>query len=69
MRIWIVTWIAEGDMPGVDVFAEPDKAMDCLRYMVDNGRTATVKSITINQQQNEQPEEKPEETEEGSVEA
>ena len=65
MKIWIVTWITEGGIPGVDVFGKPEDAMDCLRFMVESGKTATVKSVTIQQQ----PEaEKKEQPEEGSVE-
>lgn len=70
MKIWIVTWITEGGIPGVDVFGKPEDAMACLRFMVESGKTATVKSVTISQQQPEnQPEkEQPEkeQPEEGS---
>ena len=69
MKIWIVTWITEGNIPGVDVFGKPEDAMDCLRFMVESGKTATVKSVTISQQAPEgQPENLPEkeQPEEGS---
>lgn len=69
MKIWIVTWITEGNIPGVDVFGKAEDAMACLRFMVESGKTATVKSVTISQQQPEgQPEEQPEkeQPEEGS---
>ena len=69
MKIWIVTWITEGGIPGVDVFGKPEDAMTCLRFMVESGKTATVKSVTISQQQPEgQPEDQPEkeQPEEGS---
>ncbi len=66
MKIWIVTWITEGNIPGVDVFGKAEDAMDCLRFMVESGKTATVKSVTISQQQPEA--EKEEQPEEGSVE-
>ena len=60
MKIWIVTWITEGNIPGVDVFGKAEDAMACLRFMVESGKTATVKSVTISQQQPEdQPEEAP----------
>ena len=69
MKIWIVTWITEGNIPGVDVFGKAEDAMACLRFMVESGKTATVKSVTISQQQPEkQPEDQPEkeQPEEGS---
>lgn len=57
MKIWIVTWITEGNIPGVDVFGKAEDAMACLRFMVESGKTATVKSVTISQQMPEgQPE-------------
>ena len=62
MKIWIVTWITEGNIPGVDVFGKPEDAMDCLRFMVESGKTATVKTVTIQQQ----PEAEKEQPEEGS---
>lgn len=60
MKIWIVTWITEGSIPGVDVFGKPEDAMDCLRFMVESGKTATVKTVTIQQQQPEAEKEQPE---------
>ena len=61
MKIWIVTWITEGNIPGVDVFGKAEDAMACLRFMVESGKTATVKSVTISKQMPEgQPEDQPE---------
>lgn len=67
MKIWIVTWITEGNIPGVDVFGKAEDAMACLRFMVESGKTATVKTVTISQQtpegqpEKEQPEERSDE--------
>ena len=61
MKIWIVTWITEGGIPGVDVFGKAEDAMACLRFMVESGKTATVKTVTISQQQPEAEKEQPEE--------
>ena len=61
MKIWIVTWITEGNIPGVDVFGKAEDAMACLRFMVESGKTATVKTVTISQQQPEAEKEQPEE--------
>ena len=61
MKIWIVTWIAEGGIPGVDVFGKAEDAMACLRFMVESGKTATVKTVTITPEAPEAPEAEPEE--------
>ena len=67
MRLWIVTWIAEGNIPGVDVFNDQEQALACLRYMLETGKTATVKTVTITQKP-EEPQEEPQEAEEGGKE-
>ena len=57
MRMWIVCWVAEGNMPGCDVFTEKDQAFSCLNYMMETGKTAIVKTVNI---QAEKPKEEPE---------
>ena len=55
MKMWIVCWVAEGNMPGCDVFTEKEQAMQCLNFMMETGKTAVVRSITL-QKQEPQPE-------------
>ena len=55
MRMWVVCWVAEGNMPGCDVFTEKEQAMQCLNFMMETGKTAVVRSITL-QKQEPQPE-------------
>ena len=57
MRMWIVCWVAEGNMPGCDIFTEKEQAFSCLNYMMETGRTAIVKTVNIEQKQEEPAEE------------
>lgn len=68
MKIWIVCWVAEGNIPGCDVFSEKEKekAFACLNYMMETGKTATIKTVNV---QAAQPEEQGEAPEAGAMEA
>lgn len=70
MRMWIVSWVAEGNMPGCDVFTDKEQAFSCLNYMMETGKTAIVKTVNIQAEQpKEEMPEQLEETEENRIEA
>ena len=61
MRMWIVCWVAEGNMPGCDVFTDKEQAFSCLNYMMETGKTAIVKTVNIQAEKpkEEEPAEEP----------